>query len=124
MIQTRTHPLSLYKIKAHAIIEGNKKTNKLTKAGNDMPPRPPLDDYEHAHFTPYYLYKDWWHSMDHTPYKGLIRHLQKYITKNDRKYNLEILANSSSNIQKWTTDTNIDNKTLNGFWTHPFITDF
>jgi hypothetical protein len=47
---------------------------------------------ERAHPTPYYLQKDWWHSMQETPYKGPIRHLVKYILKYDKKHNLETIA--------------------------------
>jgi hypothetical protein len=47
--------------------------------------------------------------MVQPPYKGRIQHLQKYIIESDRKYNLEKLANSFSNIRKWTNDPNIDN---------------
>ena len=40
--------------------------------------------YEHVHPTPYYLQKDWSHSMQETPNKGPIRHLKKHILKYDK----------------------------------------
>jgi hypothetical protein len=88
LMQNRTQPLFLYKVQDHFIIYGNDKADALAKAGNGLSHRPPLSDYEHAHSTPYYLDKDWWHSMMQTPYKGPIRHLQAYIDKCDKKFNL------------------------------------
>jgi hypothetical protein len=115
LMQTRTQPLFLHKVRAHFNIYGNNKADELAKAGNELPHRPPLSDYEHVHLTPYYLHKDWWFSMSQTPYKGPIRHLQAYIDKCDRKCNLEILANSFPNIRKWTIDKNINKMTSTDF---------
>jgi hypothetical protein len=60
--------------------------------------------------------------MHATPYKGPILHLQPYIIKIDRKYNLEPLATSFPNIGKWTSNSTIDNDLSNNFWTNPNIT--
>jgi hypothetical protein len=122
-MQNRTQPLFLRKVQAHFNIFGNDKVDELAKAGNDLSHRPPISDYEHAHSTPYYLHKNWWHSMTQTPYKGPVQHLQAYIDKCDRTYNLEILANSFPNIRKWTIDKNIDKKTSTDFWAHPEVSD-
>jgi hypothetical protein len=124
LMQNRTQLLFLHKVRAHFNIYGNDKADALAKASNGLSHRLPLSDYEHAHSTPYYLHKDWWHSMMQTPYKGPIRHLQAYIDKCDRKFNLETLANSFPNIRKWTIDKNIDKQTSTDFWEHPAITDF
>jgi hypothetical protein len=123
LMQTRTQPLFLHKVRAHFNIYGNDKADELAKAGNELSHRPPLSDYEHAHSTPYYLHKDWWFSMSQTPCIGPIRHLQAYIDKIDRKCNLEILANSFPNIQKWTIDKNIDKTTSTDFWDHLEVTN-
>jgi hypothetical protein len=60
-------------------IYGKDKADALAKARNDLSHRPPISDYEHAHSTPYYLHKDWWHFMTQTSYKGPIQNLQEYI---------------------------------------------
>jgi hypothetical protein len=54
LMQHRTHPLFLHKVRAHFNIFGNKKAHQLAKAGNELPHRSPISDYEHAHSTPYY----------------------------------------------------------------------
>jgi hypothetical protein len=72
LMQNRTQPLFLHKVRAHFNIFGNDKADELAKAGNDLSHRPPISDYEHAHSTPYYLHKNWWHSITQTPYKGPI----------------------------------------------------
>jgi hypothetical protein len=123
LMQTGTQPLFLHKVRTHFNIYGNDKANELAKVGNRLSHRPPISDYKHTHSTPYYLYKDWWHSMTQTPYKGPIRNLQEYIDKCDRKYNLQTLANSFPNIRKWTIDKNIDKKISINFWDHPEVTD-
>jgi hypothetical protein len=94
MLRNRTQPLSIYKIRAHTNIQGNEKVDKLAKAGNDLFHRPPRQDFEHAHSTPYYLYRDWWNTIAQPPYKGPIRHLHKYIHESDRTHTLEELAHS------------------------------
>jgi hypothetical protein len=88
LMQTRTQPLFFHKVQAHFNIYGNDKADALAKAGNGLSHRTPLSDYEYAQSTRYYLHKDWWHSMTQTPYKGPIRHLQAYIDKCDKKFNL------------------------------------
>jgi hypothetical protein len=123
MLQTRTCPLFLHKVRAHINIPNNEHADKLAKAGNLLSHRDPHADYEHAHPTPYYLHKDDWPSMDDTPYKGPIRHLQPYLQKFDTEHNLQTLATSFPNIAKWTTNTNIDIPTSTTFWTLPAVTD-
>jgi ribonuclease HI len=123
MLQTRTHPLSLHKVRAHINIPGNEFADKLTKDGTKLPHRNPHHEYEYAHPTPYYLHKNTWPFMDNTPYKGPIRHLDPYLQKYYKHHNFQILANSFPNITKWTTDTNIDLPTSTNFWSHPAVTD-
>ena len=79
--------------------------------------------HEHAHPTPYYLQKDWWHSMQETPDKGPIRHLGKHVLKHDKKHNLEIIANQIHQLHKWLENKDIDKTLSNNFWTNPSITD-
>jgi ribonuclease HI len=100
MLQTRTHPLSLHKVCAHINISGNDHADRLAKDGTTLPHRNPRHDYEHAHPTPYYLHKDTWPSMEDTPYKGPIRHLDPYLKKYDKHHNLQTLTNSFPNIAK------------------------
>ena len=59
LIQIRTQPLFLHKVRAHLNIYGNDKADAIAKAGNRLSHCPLLSDYEHAHSTPYYLHKDW-----------------------------------------------------------------
>jgi hypothetical protein len=77
-----------------------------------------------THPTPYYLHKDSWPSMDDTPYKGPIHHLQPYLQSYDTQHNLNKFATSFPNIEKWTTNINIDISTATNFWTHPNVIDF
>jgi hypothetical protein len=61
--------------------------------------------------------------MEQTPDKGPIRHLQPYLKKYGKEHFLKEIAQQFSNINKWTSDTNIDNETSNSLWSHPDITD-
>jgi ribonuclease HI len=101
LLCSHTQSISLNKVRAHANILGNSKADTLAKAGNTLPHRPPISDFEHVHSTPYYLHKQWYF-MCATPYNGPICHLQAYIIKSYRKYNLEPLATSFPSISKWT----------------------
>jgi hypothetical protein len=58
--------------------------------------------------------------MDQIPNKGPIRHLQPYFIK----YFLGQLAHNFPNINKWTSDANIDKATSTSFWEDPAITEF
>jgi hypothetical protein len=40
IIQIRIHPLSIYKVCAHANIKGNKQADELAIANNELPYRP------------------------------------------------------------------------------------
>ena len=64
-----------------------------------------------------------WPSVEQPPYKGPIRHLQRYLSTYDKKYSLELTDSKFSNIQKWISDTNIDNDTLTNFCNHLTIID-
>jgi hypothetical protein len=79
--------------------------------------------YEHAHPTPYYLQKGWWHSMHETPDKGPIRHLGRYIVKYDKKHNLALIATQTHQLHKWLHNKDIDQTLSNDFWNNPLITD-
>ena len=92
LLQQSTQPTTLYKVQAHANIEGNEKVGKLAKEGRKKEHTDAINPYEFAHSTPYYHQKDWWHSMDKTPDKGSIRFLENHIIKHDRKYDLEVIA--------------------------------
>jgi hypothetical protein len=70
MLISRTQPTTLHKLKAHANIEGNNIAYTLAKLGRELYHIDAATPYEHAHPTPYYLQKDWWHSMQETPTKA------------------------------------------------------
>ena len=123
LLQQRTQPTTLYKVRAYANIEGNEKVDELAKEGRKKGHINAINPHEFAHSTPYYYQKDWWHSMDETPDKGPIRFLEKHVIKHDKKYNLEIIATDFPNIDKWIANEDIDNELSNEYWTNKHITD-
>ena len=100
MLISRTQTTTLHKIKAHTNIGGNDQADALAKHGRELDHRDAAIPYEHAHPTPYYLQKDWWHSTEETPNKGPIRHLSKHILKHDNEYNLTTIANQTHQLHK------------------------
>ena len=100
LLQQRTQPTTLYKIRAHANIEGNEQAHELAKEGKKKEHTDAINPHEFAHSTPYYYQRDWWHSMEETPDKGPIRFLEIHIIKHHRKHNLEIIATNFPNINK------------------------
>ena len=123
LLQQRIQPTTLYKVHAHANIARNEKADKLAKDGREKEHIDATNPHEFVHSTPYYYQKDWWHSMDETPNKGLIRFLEKYIIKHDIKYNLEIIAIEFPIIDKWIANNDIDNELSNEYWTNKYIRD-
>ena len=123
ILQNRTQPITLYKVRAHVNIEGNEKADKLAKAGLDLEHRIATRPYEHAHATPYYYQKDVWASMEAVPDKGPVRFLEKQIKKYDRETNIAFMATQTPNTCKWTQNVDIDKELSNEFWTNPLITD-
>ena len=89
LLQKRTQSTTLYKVQAHANIEGNEKADELAKEGRGKGHIDAINPHEFAHSTSYYYQKDWWHSMDETPDKGPIGFLEKHIIKHDKKYDLK-----------------------------------
>ena len=92
LLQNRSQPITLYKVRAHVNIDGNEQADKLAKEGLDLTHRNAIHPYEHAHATPYYYQKDELPSMIDTPDKGPVRFLQKQIKKYDKTNNLETMA--------------------------------
>jgi hypothetical protein len=123
ILQTRTQPITLYKVRAHVNIDGNEKADKLAKEGLELEHRIASHSHEHAHATPYYYQKDVWASMEEVPDKGPVRFLEKQIKKYDRETNLAVMATQTPNTRKWTKNTYIDNELSNDFWANPAITD-
>ena len=121
MLQLRTQPTSLYKVKAHSNITRNEIVDTLTKNGRHKQHSLPTEPHKFAHSTPYYFYKDEWIGMHYTPYKGSIRIFQRYLIKYTTENHLTELARHFPNINKWTSDVNIDNISSNIFWTNPQI---
>ena len=56
--------------------------------------------HEFAHLTPYYYQRDEWPSMGTTLDKGLIKFLEKYLTKYVKNINLELIPILYPNIDK------------------------
>ena len=92
---SRTQITAIHKIKTHANINGNEQANALAKRGRVLDHKDAATPYKHAHPTPYYFQKHWWHSMQETLDKDLIRHLGKHILKYDNRHNLAIIANQT-----------------------------
>ena len=66
LLQNRTQPTTLYKVRAHANIDGNEQANKLAKEGNLKSHSNAHMPHKFAHSTPYYFQKDWWHPISWT----------------------------------------------------------
>jgi hypothetical protein len=82
LLQKRSQPITLYKVRSHVNIDGNEQADKLVKEGLNLTHRCAIHPYEHA--TPYYYQKDEWPSMLDTLDKGPVRFLGKQIKKFDR----------------------------------------
>ena len=123
ILKTRTQPTTFHKVKAHINIEGNEKADKLAKTGARLTYSFASESYEHAHTTPFYYQKDTWPGPMKRPDKGPVRCLQTYLTKHDQNKNIQIMANRFPNINKWTTNPDINNELSNDFWHNPRITD-
>ena len=100
LLQTRTHPTYLHKVKAHSNITGNEIIDDLAKRSRLKPHSLPHEPHEHAQLTPYYLHKDEWVDMHTTPYKGPIRNFQSYLQKYTTENHLIKLARNFPNIHK------------------------
>ena len=59
LLQQRTQPTTLYKVQAHANIEGNEKVDKLAQKGREKEHNDAINPRKFAHSTPYYYQKDW-----------------------------------------------------------------
>jgi ribonuclease HI len=57
ILQKRTQPITLYKVRAHVNIDGNEKADKLAKEGLELEHIIAAHPYEHAHATPLLLPK-------------------------------------------------------------------
>ena len=53
LLQQRTQPTTLYKVRAHANIEGNEKADELAKEGREKGHFDAINPHEFAHSTPY-----------------------------------------------------------------------
>ena len=81
ILQSRTQPTSIHKVKAHSNITGNEIVDTLAKNGRHKQHSLPSEPHKFAHSTPYFFQKDEWIGMDHTPYKGPIWNFQRYLIK-------------------------------------------
>ena len=66
---------------------------------------------------------DDWPSKETTPDKGLIKFLEKHLTKHDKDINLELIAILYTNIDKWIANEKIGNELSNKLWTNKNITN-
>jgi hypothetical protein len=116
MLQSKTQPISLHKVKAHTNITRNDLVDALAKNGRYKAHSLPIEPHEFAHSSPYYLYKDEWIGMHYTSYKGPIWNFQNYLKQYTTNTHLHELARIFPNIHIWTSDPNIDNISSNAFW--------
>ena len=70
LLQQRTQLTMLYKVRAHANIEGNEKEDKLANIGQEKGHYDAIHRHKFAHSTLYYYQRDWSHSMLETPNKA------------------------------------------------------
>jgi hypothetical protein len=85
MLQRRTQPTTIYKVKAHININGNEQSDTLAKTGTKKSYKFASKPHEFAHTTPYYFHKDIWPGPTKRPDKGLVRCLETNIQKHDRE---------------------------------------
>ena len=116
MLKRRIQPITIYKVKAQAKINGNEQADQLAKEGTkkrdyQFATKP----YEFAYTTPYYFRKDTWSRSTKRPHKGPVRCLETYITKYDLENNLEILAEQSPKSNEWTMKPIADKEISNNF---------
>ena len=123
LLLQRTQLTTLYKVKAHANIEGNEKVDKLAKIRQERGFYDAIHPHEFAHSTPYYYQRDWWHSMIETPDKGPIQFFEKYLIKYHCRNHLEVATILFPNIHKWITNKDIDNELSNDCWNNKNIID-
>jgi hypothetical protein len=72
MLQEKTQPISLHKVRAHTKIARNKMADLFAKISEFKPHLLPYELHEFSHSIPYYLHKEKWIGMHRTPYKGPI----------------------------------------------------
>jgi ribonuclease HI len=123
LLQNRTQPITLYKIRAHVNNDSNEQADKLAKEGLELKHIIAIHQYEHAHATPYNYQKNVLASMTDVHDKGLVRFLEKQIIKYDRENNLENMATQTPNTYKWTGNADKNKEFSNEFWENPEITD-
>ena len=124
MLQQRTQSTTISKVRAHFKIKGNEIANTLAKEGRFKQHYYPTLPHEHAYATPYYLQKNFWKgNLIRTPYKGPIKHFQRYLIKYDYEYHLLSKAEVFPSINKLTHNENIHNKLSNNFWNNPHISE-
>ena len=54
LLQQKTQPTTLYKVRAHTNIEGNEKADELAKEGREKEHIDAINPHKFAHSTPYY----------------------------------------------------------------------
>ena len=97
MLQQRTHLFRIHKVCVHFNIKGIENVDELAKKIKESEHKLPSFPHEDAHSIPYFLQNDFWFgNMSHTPYKGPIQHLQKYLTKYYNIFFLEYLEENFS----------------------------
>jgi hypothetical protein len=100
-----------------------KELTNLQKTELNFPIASPLNPTKKLTSPPTIYIRTTGHLWITPPYKGPICHLQKYLITYDCAYTLELVAQTFPNINKWTSEKNIDIATSIYFWKHPLITD-
>ena len=60
--------------------------------------------------------KVWWYSIQATPNKWPIRHLEKHIFKYGKWHNIAVRGDQTHQLHKWLENSNIDKELSNIFW--------
>jgi ribonuclease HI len=112
------HKIYIHKVRAHTGITGNEIADDLANEGNNLekPEQTP-----HIHIacpTPY-----WLASCPTCTHDGAIRNLRTFITKAHDNLEAALALNKFPYVDKWLSNTHINQKLSNHFWNNDQIPD-
>jgi hypothetical protein len=112
------HKIHIQKVKAHSCITGNELADELANEGTTKE-KPEITPHIHiARPTPY-----WLASCPTTTHDGAIRNLRTFITKEHNNRETSAAINKFPYIDKWLSNTQINQKLSNHFWYNDTIPD-
>ena len=112
------HKIHIHKVRAHTGITGNELADALANEGTNLE-KPEQTPHIHiARPTPY-----WLASCPTGTHDGAIRNLRKFITKEHDNRETTIARNKFPYVDKWVSNTQINQKLSNHFWKNDQIPD-